>query len=418
MKKSLKHSLLRILIAGMVLQAAQVPINAQSSDESQKSLAESNEVTTVEDETDLQSNRDWVDIEVSIQEGLKPERLEQVFQSEDTIEFTNDQGLISQINRYALYQLSDIHRDHRLLFGDQDQRGAVLVMDISLQNHSDEVVYHNNIPYLSLPGYDGVIVEASSSMMNNEDLYFNFNENEQKLEAGESKEGYLVYTLSPEAMDALEQNGSIHVEFIGFRDQSDYVNATYLLENPVFNLPFSDQAAQQAIATGELYPDAVVQNNMGEKELIESAENVAVSQEEEEIVVTVDGYQITQLIPNADYAASVEELAGGLIMVNVKVDVKNNSDKAIRLGESYNKLVLGMMVEINSDFRLETNDYNLEVAPGETGTIYNVFTMEGDMYEKFKDDTFTLVPSISNVDGEDIDHIENISLGAKFKERC
>jgi hypothetical protein len=27
-------------------------------------------------------------------------------------------------------------------------------------------------------------------------------------------------------------------------------------------------------------------------------------------------------------------------------------------------------------------------------------------------------PNLEYVDGEDIDHIENISLGAKFKERC
>ncbi len=417
MKKSFKRSILRIVVAGMVLQSAQLSINAQLNGDNQnlftESVSESSEDVAEEDESSTQTSQDWSAIEASIQEGIKPEQLTQVFQSKEALEFTNDEGLIAQIDRYALYELSDIHRDHRLLFGDQDERGAILVMEISLENQSDEAVYHNNIPRLALPGYDGVIVEASSSMANDEDLYFNFSENEQKLKPGDSKKGYLAYTLSSEAMDALEQNGSIHVEFIGFRDQADYVDAVHLLENPVFNLPFSDQATQQAASTSELFPDAVVRDNMGEKELLESAENVAASQVEEEIMVTVDGYQIAQLIPNADFEAGVEELAGGLIMVNVKVDVQNNSDKAIRLGQSYNKLVLGMMVEMNSDSMLEVNDYDLEVAPGDTGTIYNVFTMEGNMYEKFKDDTFTFVPSISNVDGEDMHEYQAILIDFK-----
>ena len=100
----------------------------------------------------------------------------------------------------------------------------------------------------------------------------------------------------------------------------------------------------------EQYPDTILDRNMGEKELLDSGEDLAATQEEEEIVVTVDGYQVSKLIPNADYAESVEEIPGGLVLVNVKVDLQNNWIDSTKTINGYQMYMSSSNYHISSSY--------------------------------------------------------------------
>ena len=439
MKKSLSMKVLQVLTASLVLASVVAPVYAQDSSSSEAtteetSSAEGEEVDAPEAESasteeesapaeesstegeeesaPAEEQSDWSDVEAAIQETMQPEELALVFQSDEPFEFEGE-DVVARLDRYALFEMTDFHRDFNISFDDQNEKGAILAMEVTLENNSDEVVYHGNLPSMSVPGTDSLVFEYGTAVGSDFEGYFDFGADEQQIQPRESKTGIITFKLAPAAMEALEANGTINTEFFGFRDQADYSGANYSLENPVFNLPFSDAAAEQAAASGEQYPDTILDRNMGEKELLDSGEDLAATQEEEEIVVTVDGYQVSKLIPNADYAESVEEIPGGLVLVNVKVDLQNNSDKAVRLGSSYASLVLGGMVEVRNDGMYEVNDYEMLVEPGETGTVYHVFPIEGELYEKFKDDTFAYVPSIDNVDSEDMHEYQAIMIEFK-----
>lgn len=387
--------------------------SASAEDDAAEGESAEGEATDAEsegEEAPAEEQSDWSDVEAAIQEAMQPEELALVFQSDESFEFEGE-DVVSRLDRYALFEMTDFHRDFSVSFDDQNAQGAILAMEVTLENNSDEVVYHGNMPSMSIPGTDSLVFEYKNAVGNDFEGYFETTD--QAIEPGETKTGIITMKLAPAAMEALEANGTINTEFFSFRDQEDFSGANYSLESPVFNLPFSEDAAAQAAASGEQYPDTILERNMGEKELLDSGEDLAATQEEEEIVVTVDGYQVSQLIPNADYADSVEEIPGGLVLINVKVDVQNNSDKAVRLGQSYASLVLGGLVEVRNDGMYETNDRELLVEPGETGTVYHVFPVEGELYERFKDDTFAYVPRIDNVDSEDMHEYQAIQVEFK-----
>lgn len=417
MKNKGYKTVLQFLVASLILASTNVAIFAQGESSAQESsvIEESQQSAAAEEVSQeaTSTSSDWSPIQALLEENFKPAAIEAVYKSDKPFVFDNGANLISRLDRYALFELTDFNRDFSIYFDDHHDKGALLVFEVTLENKTDKDAYYSNTPLLQLAGYNGVIMESNRALGDENELYFDGYKNDMKLAPGQSQTGYLVYTLAPEAMSALEKNATIQVEFYGYRNQREFVDAEKLMDEPVFNIPFSEEAAAQSEATSAMYPDTVIEQNYGEKEMLESNEELNASQEEEKLVVTVDGYQIARLIPNADYEVAVAEIAGGVILVNVKVTVKNNSDKAVALGRAYSNLVLGDLVQMMNDRSFEKNDYELIVEPGAEGTVYHVFSLEGELYEKFKDDSFVYIPNISNVDDENMHEYQAIAIELK-----
>lgn len=430
MKKSLKKAILASLASvallanmgplavygqdsnGLLSDVEETELEESSDDveESEASEEETSESTEEESEdTEEESPAsaiDWSEVEAAIQENMEAESIELLFESSEAIEFSEN-DVTSVLEGYAYYQVENFDRDFRIQY-DQDELGGVLVLKVNLENNTDGQVYHNNLPRIQAAGTDEIVGESSNMMgYENEDY---FDPTYQVMEAGDSKTGYLSYYILPEVMESIEANGSLNVEFFGFRNQEDYSGSEDIMANPIFMLPFSEEAAEQATATSGQYPDRIISDNMGNKTLIDEAEGINASQEEEEIVVTVDGFQISEFVPNSDYEEAVGEFPGGVVLVNVKVDITNNSEDTIDLGGVYSSLVLGGMVEVRNNNFLQEDAYGSVIEPRETGTTYQLFSIEGDLFDKFESDTFTFVPSIKTTDYDDLHDYQAIQI--------
>lgn len=417
MKKSLRKLTLASL-ASVALLASVSPLmvygqdsNGLLSDIEETELQEAQEDDDDEDDAendgeDSNSLIDWSEVEETIKESMEAEAIDLLFESSEAMEFSEN-NLISILEGYAYFQVEDFDRDFRIQY-DQDELGGVLVLKVSLENDSKEAVYHNNLPYIRVAGTSEIIGESITMMGYDFEDYFD--PANQLMEAGDKKTGYISYYIRPEVMEAIEESESLNLEFIGFRNQKEFTASEDIMANPIFILPFSEEAFEQAVATSGQYPDRIISDNMGTKTLIEEAEDIDASQEEEEVLVTVSGYQISEFVPNSNYEEIVSEYPGGIILINVKVEITNNSDDTIDLGGIYSSLALGGLVEVRNNLSLQADAYGSVVESGETGTTYQLYSIEGDLFDKFQDDSFTFIPSIKTTDYDDMHDYQAIQI--------
>lgn len=387
-------------------ESAEEEIETEESEETQEENSNSDEETEA-------SSEDWSQIEKDIQETMKAKNIEQVYASSEPRQF-EENDLITSLDAYAYYKVEDFGRDFKIQYGQTDI-GGVLVMKVRMENNSGEAVYYNNAPDVNASNPSAMITQ-SDSMIGGHDYegYLPLGTDVQELPAGESTEGLLTYYVTPEAMELIEADGTVLVEFIGFRNQLDFSGAEHLLNNPEFLLPLSKDAEETATASGEQYPDNIVSDNIGTKNVIEQ-EDTDASQEEEDLVVAVSGYEISEVVPNAANEESFKDYPGGVISINVKMDVTNNSeDQVVDLGGVYSSIVFGEQVQVKSNGFVQANDSEATVEPGETGTTYQVFTVDGDLWEKYKKDSLMIVPSIKDKEYEDMHDYQAIAL--MFKE--
>ena len=419
MKKTLKLiALSSLLLTSLITIGHPVELaNAQTAEtvdmkDEEKDSEENEEVEKneeVEDNTDNEEI-DWTQIEKDIQETLKAKEIEQVYQSSQAREF-EENGLLSRLDGYALFKASDFSRDYKIQF-EQTDKGYVLVFKIYLENNSDETVYFNNTPEVDSSNPYAVIAESKSMITNSGEYEGYFPVTEQEMEPGDTVEGIMTYYLVPEAAELVEADGTVFIKFYGFRDQEDFSGATQLL-NPEFLLPLSKEKEELASASGDQYPDKIVSDNIGTKEVIEQ-EDTDASQEEEDLVVSVSGYEVSEIVPNEATKASFEDYPGGIIAINVKMDIQNNSDdQTVDLGGVYAKLVLGNQIQVDHNLYVEANDSKAEIAPGETGTTHMVYTIDGELWEKYKEDTLMIVPTIKDVEYEDMHDYQAIMVEFK-----
>ena len=190
MKKSLSMKVLQVLTASLVLASVVAPVYAQDSSSSEAtteetSSAEGEEVDAPEAESasteeesapaeesstegeeesaPAEEQSDWSDVEAAIQETMQPEELALVFQSDEPFEFEGE-DVVARLDRYALFEMTDFHRDFNISFDDQNEKGAILAMEVTLENNSDEVVYHGNMPSMSVPGTDSLVFEYGTAV--------------------------------------------------------------------------------------------------------------------------------------------------------------------------------------------------------------------------------------------------------------
>ena len=366
-----------------------------------------------EEKEESTSTEDWEAFGETIKTAMKAKNIEVMYEGKNDSEF-EENDLVTSLDSYAYYKVEDFSRDFKTQF-DQKDLGGVLVFKVRLENNSNETVYYNNAPRVETSDANTIIYETNALLGGNEfEEYLPLGTENQELAAGESAEGYLAYAVNPDAMEIIEADGTAIIEYIGFRDKSDFSGATDLLKNPEFLLPLNEDAEETASAAGDQYPDTIVSDKIGTKNVIEQ-EDTDASQEVEDLVVTVSGYEISEIVPSEGAKAEFEGYPGGVYSINVKMDIQNNSeDQTVDLGGVYANLVLGDMIQYDNNNYISANDTEAEIKPGETGTTYQVFTIDGEAWEKFKEDSMMIVPSIKDVDYEDMHDFEAIQV--KFKD--
>lgn len=393
---------------------------SEESEESEEVEEESTQANESEDEASEEgeskdeatdSKIDWSEYESSIQETMKAKKIELLYESSEPREF-EENDLLTSLDGYAYFKVEDFSRDFKIQY-DQNDQGGVIVLKVRMENNSDEPVFFNNFPDITPSNNSAIIGQSDAMIGSDREDYLPLGIEEQEIAPGESLEGIITYYVGPDAMESIEADGSALMEFVGFRNQSDFMDAEMLLENPEFLLPLSEDAEEIAAASGEQYPDTIVKDNIGTKNVIEQ-EDTDAAQEEEDLEVKVSGYEISEIVPNSANEESFKEYPGGVIAINVKMDVQNNSeDQVVDLSGIYSQLVFGGQVQVSNNNSVEDNASEAVVEPGDEGTIYQVFTIDGDLWEKYKDDSLMIVPSIRDKDYEDMHDYQAIAIEFK-----
>jgi len=155
-----------------------------------------------------------------------------------------------------------------------------------------------------------------------------------------------------------------------------------------FKLPLSDEGAENATATSELYPDKMVTDNVADKELIYSKEDMNESQKIGGVNVTLEGVQYAKVTPTAGHEQRFSNFGDGpLVAVTAKFAVENASDEDFSKFLIEKKLILDQnRGTMRSEGMLEPSVQG-DLKPGESDEVIAVFL--------FREDEFNLLKELS-----------------------
>lgn len=226
----------------------------------------------------------------------------------------------------------------------------VSVASFNHWEHSNEIVYQGNIPTFRFPDFSTLI--TNNYLLNSEVDDLKWDSSGYMLEPGESKTGYLVYNVTPEDIEALEALPVIQLEMPDFQAEETYQAESEILPNAKINVSFDNTQDEEVASRDHLLPDAVLEDNMGTKDLLKEVQvsDAYVTAEPEDISYGFDYYQVSEFIPNAAYEEAMKEYEDGIIIINIPLEVSNHGwDDGLDLRNVSAYLVLDNTVEISTN---------------------------------------------------------------------
>lgn len=343
----------------------------------------------------------WGEVETTLRKNFDADGIELIYSANVEEEHTYEENDVTvTLHNYAYFEIEDFHRNYQLWFDDQKETGGVIILDVSVDNNTSDTIYHGNTPWVDFTS-TGLFASSATDMLDG--IESDFDHLDRSIESKSDKRGLFAYAVSPEAMAGLEEDGTAIVELFDAYTGEDFESENRLIDSPKAVIALTEDAEEQVAGRGDLYPDKILEDNLGTKEIIESAEDLEASVESEGIEVEVEGYQFAEFTPNASEASRFTNFTSGVVIANIKLNIYNNTeDEVIDMNTVYGHLVLGGMVETMSESLLELDYYGEVIEPGDMGTYYMVFTMEKDFYDKFAEDSLSLRFDISNTDFEDL----------------
>ncbi|WP_273477936.1 hypothetical protein WJ437_04680 [Ignavigranum ruoffiae] len=329
------------------------------------------------------------DVEDALEESTQAADIEELYEMDEPITIFDEEDITYEITGYKLYELKEVSRDWDVVFDRNRERGGVLAVQTTIKNDTDEPITIGLSQNYEVSNTDRFWGHTSQLIPEENEFNKQIVENKNVIEAGEEVTGYEMVTLTEEALDQALKNGEINYEptFINLGDgepsASDRINPKDLVV-----LPISEEGEDKAEASGDLYPDKVVEDNLGSKTLLEEETDID-SQTLEDIDITIDGYQIAEFEPNEENAPSYEGFKDGVILYTIKYTIENNSDKdenAVAFNSGYANLIFNESVQYKNERMLqpETVPHDTVLEKGDSATGYFVFALSKDDYEMYE----------------------------------
>lgn len=340
------------------------------------STKESTEESEVEKSTD---SADWSMIEKDLKEQTEAERVSELYQSTQSLVSEKDAVKVT-IEGYRYYQIENFSRNMKIPFGDQREKGGVVIVDALIENGSVQKVYAGTGFSMSVTGFDASIMRKKQLLT--EDLDSKLYEADHEIAPKSQVRGYIALSLKPEAMDKLAEHGEAMIEIPGIYSKKDsYSSADALLEKKEESIPFTVDGEKKVEAAGEFYPDKVTAENMGTKTLLTS-KKLNETKDFEGIKVTLGGYQFTEFVPNEDEAPRFKNFEKGIVLLTAEVTVDNQGQETLKFANTSGGLTIDNSVKTLTQNGLEVRPKKEELAVGEKATKYLVFTLDKESYEK------------------------------------
>ena len=345
-----------------------------------------NEETPADDDA-----ADWEAFQAKLQEILEAEKVDVLYKNLKPINLTEDvEGIDIIINGYYYYEISNFDVDWEYVFGDQTEKGGVIVYDITLKNTGDQDLYPVPTFNTTVTGNEDYITHNNSLVKESQSLNWLFHtDNEGVLEAGKEIRGFYPLAITPNTMEKIEAEGIGLMETPTVYTSEDFETETLLARGTNIRIPFTTKGEEIAAAAADFYPDVYTLENWGNKTLVDEVE-LSETIESQGLTITVDSYQITELEPNEDYKDRFADFEDGAYLLTVAVTYDNQTKKDLQLDMVSGTLALADMIRYFSEGLLEPRLENRELPAGETASRYHTFLMDGKTYEKFAEDEWVL----------------------------
>ena len=341
-----------------------------------------------EDEADA---ADWEAFQAKLQEILEAEKVDVLYKNLKPINLTeNVDGIDIIINGYYYYEISNFDVDWEYVFGDQTEKGGVIVYDITLKNTGDQDLYPVPTFDTTVTGNEDYISHNNSLVKESQSITWLFHtDNEGVLEAGKEIRGFYPLAITPNTMEKIEAEGIGLMETPTVYTSEDFETETLLARGTNIRIPFTTKGEEIAAAAADFYPDVFTLENWGNKTLVDEVE-LGETIESQGLTITVDSYQLTELEPNEDYKDRFADFEDGAYLLTLAVTYDNQTKKDLQLDSVSGTLVLADMIKYYSEGLLEPRLENRELPAGETASRYHTFLMDGKTYEKFAEDDWVL----------------------------
>nr|WP_276934457.1 DUF5068 domain-containing protein [Globicatella sulfidifaciens] len=345
-----------------------------------------NEETPADDDA-----ADWEAFQAKLQEILEAEKVDVLYKNLKPINLTEDvEGIDIIINGYYYYEISNFDVDWEYVFGDQTEKGGVIVYDITLKNTGDQDLYPVSTFNTTVTGNEDYITHNNSLVKESQSLNWLFHtDNEGVLEAGKEIRGFYPLAITPNTMEKIEAEGIGLMETPTVYTSEDFETETLLARGTNIRIPFTTKGEEIAAAAADFYPDVYTLENWGNKTLVDEVE-LSETIESQGLSITIDSYQLTELEPNEDYKDRFADFEDGAYLLTVAVTYDNQTKKDLQLDMVSGTLALADMIRYFSEGLLEPRLENRELPAGETASRYHTFLIDGKTYEKFAEDEWVL----------------------------
>ncbi|MDU5334655.1 DUF4352 domain-containing protein [Enterococcus sp.] len=414
MKKKVLLSLVTIALLG-ISGCENSKNNASESSVSESSVSNSREKQRITKTSNSNVEEERTDEEVDMEdaqkllkENTKAEKLTMLFEKGDVV--TNGDNAVNfTINGYQYIKIENFSRDFSVSFGDQNREGGVLLVSATYKNNSDKSVYTG-------PGFSMNVVGYGSAIGRDEDLLENdlvgeLLEKNNEIKPNEEISGFVALGVKPAAMQKITESGTAEFELPGFYSKPDsFSKADTIAEPKKERITLSDEGDKNNTESSKFYEDKLTKDNMGTKTMIHE-KNLGKSETFENATVTAEGYQITSFEPNEDQASRFSKFESGVVLITVKLNIKNDGESPLNVDSTSATLKIGNTVKMMSENMLQIKSGEDNVGKGSEATKCLVFVLDKDEYEKlYKDQDLLLDVNLYDTDFKRITTIGNIQF--------
>lgn len=353
-----------------------------------------------DDKTDLDT------IQKVLKEQTKAEKLTKLFEKDDVI--TNgDNNVNFTINGYQYLKIENFSRDFAVSYGDQNKEGGVLLVSATFKNNSDTSVYAGPGFSMSVVGYDSAIGRDEDLLEN--DLVGELLDKKNELKPNEELSGYVALGVKPAAMEKNTESGTAEFELPGFYSKPDsFSKADTIVEPKKESIALTNEGESSNTEASQFYEDKITTENMGTKTMIDEKKLEKV-ENFENVAITAEGSQITSFEPNEEQASRFSKFESGVILITVKLNIRNDGDTPLNVDSTSATLKIGDSVKMMSENMLQTKNGADEVGKGEEATKCLVFALDKESYEKlYKDQDLLLDVNLYDTNFKRITKIGNI----------
>ena len=283
------------------------------------------------------------------------------------------------IEEYQIVHVSNMNESAEYNFDDEEE-GYVITYKLGFENNLDEDVFFNaSTMMLSDDGTENLYMKIG--LVDREDWLKGDKENAGRQYAPGKYTGMQSYTMTKAQYERLSApTYTIDIPLL----EDDFNKKVG--KDAVFKIPFNEEGAEKASKSSALYADKMVTDTIADKEIFFAKEDINETQKIDEVTITLEGVQYTDVTPTKAHASRFTNFGDGpLVALTAKLQIKNDSKEAIAKSLIDKRLILdqnrGSMLSQGMLEPFLHGDLN----PGESEEILAVFLFRQDEFGLLKE---------------------------------